>query len=146
MLPAKLWTLLIHMLPAVVLVSSGKLRFRRDLLDLADMFELVAGLDPSEYAPYGNWCGYGGQGKAIDLIDECCQVHDDCYGASEKHCLKYIPHVVEYVWRVNNGTIECKEDSKCGYSVCKCDKEVVECIIEHNHHYNEHHRYVRKPG
>ncbi|CAL1266182.1 unnamed protein product [Larinioides sclopetarius] len=51
-------------------VSAGKIRRRRDLLDLADMFDVLTGLDPTDYIPYGNWCGYGGQGKPIDRIDE----------------------------------------------------------------------------
>jgi len=28
---------------------------------------------------YGNWCGTGGAGKAVDAVDEACRAHDRCY-------------------------------------------------------------------
>lgn len=124
--------------------SAGKIRRRRDLLDLADMFDMLTGLDPTDYIPYGNWCGYGGQGKPIDLIDECCRVHDNCYGLSEKECSNEQVHIIQYMWKINNETIICEDDSTCEYSVCKCDKEVVECIAQNNHTYSEHYRFIRK--
>lgn len=146
MLPAKSWTIILRILSLVTVISSGKLRRRRDLLDLADMFDMATGLDPSDYIPYGNWCGYGGQGKPIDLIDACCQVHDDCYGSTERYCSNQIPHIIQYSWKVNNKLITCEEESTCGASVCKCDKDVVECIAQHNHTYSKHHRFVKHPG
>ncbi|KAG8190537.1 hypothetical protein JTE90_004112 [Oedothorax gibbosus] len=126
--------------------SGGKsaIRRRRDLLDLADMFDLLTGLDPTEYIPYGNWCGYGGKGNAVDRIDECCQVHDSCYGVSEESCSAEQIHVVPYVWRIHNGTIICDDEETCPFSVCSCDREVVECIVQHNHTYNEDYRFIRK--
>ncbi|GFS51189.1 phospholipase A(2) [Trichonephila clavipes] len=68
---------------------------------------MLTGLDPTDYIPYGNWCGYGGQGKPIDLIDDCCRVHDNCYGLSEKECLDEQVHVIQYMWRINNKTVIC---------------------------------------
>ncbi|GIX74050.1 hypothetical protein CDAR_275331 [Caerostris darwini] len=126
-------------------VSSGKVRRRRDLLDLADMFDTLTGLDPTDYIPYGNWCGYGGQGKPIDRIDECCKVHDHCYGTTESKCSNEPVHIVQYMWKIDNETVICEDDeSNCEYSVCQCDKEVVECIAQNNHTYSEHYRFIRK--
>ncbi len=31
------------------------------------------------YLLYGNYCGLGGSGEAIDDIDVACRNHDDCY-------------------------------------------------------------------
>ncbi|GFY50606.1 phospholipase A(2) [Trichonephila inaurata madagascariensis] len=72
------------------------------------MFDMLTGLDPTDYIPYGNWCGYGGQGKPIDPIDECCRVHDNCYGLSEKECLDEQVHVIQYMWRIHNKTVICE--------------------------------------
>ncbi|XP_054706285.1 basic phospholipase A2 caudoxin-like [Uloborus diversus] len=124
---------------------TGRIRRRRDLLDLADMFDLVTGLDPTDYIPYGNWCGYGGQGKPIDLIDRCCEIHDSCYGESEKKCFNEQIHVVQYEWAIENETIICRDSNVCEESVCQCDREVVECISLHNHVYREENRFIRKP-
>src|SRR5690606_32323368 len=35
--------------------------------------------DPEGRNIHGNWCGPGGKGPVIDVVDECCQEHDTCY-------------------------------------------------------------------
>ncbi|XP_035233874.1 basic phospholipase A2 caudoxin-like [Stegodyphus dumicola] len=145
MLPEKFCVIFLWMSLAFAYVSSGKLRRQqRDLLDLADMFDTLTGLDPTDYIPYGNWCGYGGQGKPVDHIDSCCQIHDECYGQSEKKCSNVQVHVVQYAWKINNATIICSDEANCEASICKCDKEVVECIAQHSHTYSEYYRFIRK--
>uniref|UniRef100_A0A4Q8K4X2 Phospholipase A2 n=1 Tax=Liphistius thaleban TaxID=1905330 RepID=A0A4Q8K4X2_9ARAC len=120
-------------------------RMKRDLLNLADKYADVTGLDPTDYIPYGNWCGYGGQGQAVDKIDSCCKVHDLCYGlVSEKDCRNVQLHIVPYEWRNENRTIVCDSNQPaCERKACLCDKEVVACISENNDVYKNEHRYVR---
>ncbi|EFX69030.1 hypothetical protein DAPPUDRAFT_329536 [Daphnia pulex] len=51
---------------------------------------------------YGNWCGSGGMGPALDNIDQCCMTHDKCYGDVERLPCKGIfqtPYSVHYAWR-----------------------------------------------
>ena len=37
-------------------------------------------LSDLKLANYGNFCGYGGEGVPIDELDQCCCMHDKCYG------------------------------------------------------------------
>uniref|UniRef100_A0A482ZI33 Phospholipase A2 n=1 Tax=Hypochilus sp. SGP-2016 TaxID=1905178 RepID=A0A482ZI33_9ARAC len=140
-------TLLLTLLLSVTTITTvGRiLRQKRDLLDLVDMFEDITALDPTDFIPYGNWCGYGGGGEAVDHIDRCCEVHDNCYGlVAEKECPNQQVHIVQYYWKTSNGTAICDEkQTLCEFKVCECDKNVVECIVRHNNSYNEEHRFIR---
>ncbi len=40
----------------------------------------VAGWSGSQkWKGYGNWCGLGGRGRAIDALDAACKAHDRCF-------------------------------------------------------------------
>ncbi|GBO19141.1 hypothetical protein AVEN_54187-1 [Araneus ventricosus] len=55
------------------------------------------------------------------------------------------PYSPDSVPNLGSKHLSGKEDeSICEFSVCKCDKEVVECIAQHNHTYSEHYRFIRK--
>src|SRR6266852_688604 len=45
--------------------------------------ERLSGVHPAQLpCLYGNWCGPGcsGPDAPVDDVDECCRIHDGCYG------------------------------------------------------------------
>ena len=40
--------------------------------------------DPQDLVSYGNYCGKGGSGEALDAVDTCCKHHDACYEAGKQ--------------------------------------------------------------
>lgn len=48
------------------------------------------GVDCLKYNDYGCWCGFGGNGKPVDGVDECCKLHDECYGRIQPKCNPYL--------------------------------------------------------
>ncbi|KHJ87924.1 phospholipase A2 [Oesophagostomum dentatum] len=61
-------------------------------------FKLAA----DKYVPYGCFCGFGGHGRPVDKIDQCCQKHDECYGRAEPQCGRYGIYTDNYHWKCNN--------------------------------------------
>lgn len=145
----KKWKLIFtvtFILASITLGATNRGRkIKRDLLDLADMFEELTELDPTAYIPYGNWCGYGGDGEILDRIDGCCEIHDKCYEkVGETTCSNEKVHIINYQWKRVNDTISCDGNtSKCEKEACMCDRDVVICIHKHNEDYNHEVRYVR---
>ncbi|MFH4980282.1 hypothetical protein AB6A40_006991 [Gnathostoma spinigerum] len=88
-----------------------------------------------DFIDYGCYCGQGGGGVVIDEIDECCKIHDECYGAltNTKPCYftlwqYFVPY--SYSCDAKKKELECHYSwwvSECGYEVCKCDLELTKC-------------------
>jgi RHS repeat-associated protein len=69
--------------------------------------------DPTGQNIYGNWCGPGGSGPAINGIDECCKGHDDCYKKGGTS------------WKNSVFGTGGSEKQKC---VKDCDRELCDCL------------------
>lgn len=122
-------------------------RTKRSLIDLAEMVEITTGRNGTDFVPYGNWCGIGGSGKAIDAIDNCCRRHDICYlDKIGKECNSIFSlYVANYKWNSEGGKVFCSMEDRnsCGRATCACDREVVICLAKNIGEYREEHRYVR---
>ncbi|XP_074607359.1 phospholipase A2 AP-PLA2-II-like [Acropora palmata] len=59
-------------------------RQRRSILDFGALILCKAKTNPRKFIGYGCFCGPGGEGKPVDGLDRCCQVHDSCYGELER--------------------------------------------------------------
>lgn len=46
-----------------------KLRFRRNVMQMARMLKCMSGCNPLSYRGYGCYCGYMGSGQPVDDID-----------------------------------------------------------------------------
>ncbi|KAJ7337961.1 phospholipase A2 (consuming 1,2-dipalmitoylphosphatidylcholine), partial [Desmophyllum pertusum] len=53
---------------------------KRDLGRFGWMIVYTTRSSPTAFMDYGCYCGPGGNGTAVDDLDRCCKVHDDCYG------------------------------------------------------------------
>ncbi|XP_023231606.1 phospholipase A2, membrane associated-like [Centruroides sculpturatus] len=122
-------------------------RKERSLIDLAEMVKITTGRNGTDFVPYGNWCGMGGSGKAIDPIDDCCRRHDLCYiDKLGKECNSIFNlYVANYKWINAGGKISCsiEDTNPCNRATCACDREVVFCLAKNIKEYKEEHRYVR---
>ncbi|XP_019959066.2 phospholipase A2-like isoform X2 [Paralichthys olivaceus] len=103
------------------------------------------------YADYGCYCGYGGNGTAVDDLDRCCQVHDNCYGDAMQldECWSILDNpytkVYSYSCEEANKTVTCgKDNNNCEMFICECDRKAAECfarspwIPEHEHMPSDH--------
>jgi len=97
---------------------------------------------------YGNYCGLGGSGTPINAVDNCCKVHDECYGkASEdmsgcswfQRTWKTHPISWTYKWKSDAGKLTCTGDffgrecsqknaNTCECGACVCDQVFAECM------------------
>ncbi|XP_045212519.1 phospholipase A2 SSD387-like isoform X2 [Mercenaria mercenaria] len=120
-------------------------RIRRRLDEFGEMILLTTDRNPMDYNGYGNWCGLGGSGKTIDVIDECCKVHDKCYlKLNHGDCdtlLRYRIYTTEYKWSFKSGQITCNEEDPCGAKLCHCDSTAAQCFGEHKDDYNAEHKH-----
>ena len=53
-----------------------------DLIEFSQMLINTTGcgvLSNLKLGNYGSYCGLGGKGVPVDMIDQCCCYHDKCY-------------------------------------------------------------------
>jgi secretory phospholipase A2 len=108
------------------------------VIDLGNMLETTGSCGILSYTRlargYGNHCGYGGSGKIIDNIDECCYKHDACWNA-----MNYRMQVTKtYTWGYPGGgpaMVKCfdcgpgkTKDEKIKCDICKCDRRLAVCV------------------
>jgi hypothetical protein len=80
-------------------------RAKRGVANLYSMIKCSTGCDPLSYKGYGCYCGFLGNGKAVDAIDRCCKLHDYCYTVSK--CPMYLEYFVPYLWKCYRGKPLC---------------------------------------
>uniref|UniRef100_A0A3B4D7C1 Phospholipase A2 n=1 Tax=Pygocentrus nattereri TaxID=42514 RepID=A0A3B4D7C1_PYGNA len=82
----------------------------RSLLQFRAMIKCVLpNSSPLEdFADYGCYCGFGGQGTPVDQLDQCCFVHDHCYSMASNlsscDSLLDSPYVNIYDFRCDSAT------------------------------------------
>ncbi|KAM5248093.1 phospholipase A2 group V [Ctenodactylus gundi] len=112
------------------------------LLDLKSMIEKVTGKNAlKNYAFYGCYCGWGGQGTPKDGTDWCCWMHDRCYGQLEERGCGI--RTQTYKYRVVQGQVACLEhdESLCPTRLCTCDRKLVYCLKRNLWSYNPFYQY-----
>lgn len=113
--------------------ESSNDRGKRDVAKLYSMIKCSTGCDPLIYKGYGCYCGFGGHGVPTDGIDQCCRLHDKCYGQS--NCISYLEYFVPYVWKCYRGKPLCAIDhgewggpDSCAARLCQCDQRLSRCL------------------
>ncbi|KAI9558876.1 hypothetical protein GHT06_015665 [Daphnia sinensis] len=110
---------------------------RRSIPQFGGMVILYTRASPLRLLYYGNWCGSGGMGPALDSIDQCCMTHDQCYGDVEKLPCKVIfqkPYTVHYAWRwvEDRKQAYClRTGDRCADMTCECDRIAASCFAKH---------------
>ena len=85
------------------------------------------------YADYGCYCGKGGSGTALDETDNCCRIHDSCYGDSKQLAgfldLTYTT-LYNYTCEKQKQKVSCDEKNNNDFQqfVCECDRVASECF------------------
>ncbi|KAK4010946.1 hypothetical protein OUZ56_020065 [Daphnia magna] len=110
---------------------------RRSIPQFGGMVILYTRASPLRLLYYGNWCGSGGMGPALDSIDQCCMTHDQCYGDVEELPCKVIfqkPYTVHYAWRwvEDRKQAYClRTGDRCADMTCECDRIAASCFAKH---------------
>ncbi|XP_057369482.1 uncharacterized protein LOC130690492 [Daphnia carinata] len=110
---------------------------RRSIPQFGGMVILYTRASPLRLLYYGNWCGSGGMGPALDSIDQCCMTHDQCYGDVEQLPCKVIfqkPYTVHYAWRwvEERKQAYClRTGDRCADMTCECDRIAAACFAKH---------------
>ncbi|XP_053135873.1 phospholipase A2 [Hemicordylus capensis] len=107
----------------------------RNLWQFRNMIKCtIPSSDPlSDYNHYGCYCGIGGSGTPVDDLDACCQIHDNCYTAAQKHpyCKSILdePYLKLYSYSCSGSKITCNGRNKdCEAFVCYCDQSAAICF------------------
>jgi hypothetical protein len=116
--------------PPEFMYSPGHEDFGQvSLFDFTLMMLYYIGPQSAMFVDYGNYCGYNGDSgydkPAIDDCDQCCLIHDQCYGKAKAidggSCNPYTNPYVFF------GTCRNKEGS-CARFACECDQAIALCL------------------
>lgn len=109
-------------------VANAHRRVKRGVFSLASMIKCYTGCNPLSYKDYGCYCGFQGDGFAVDGIDRycylgvkvhhstfvlayrCCYMHDRCYEQSE--CHQALVYFVSYKWACHHNRAKCGKPSQ----------------------------------
>lgn len=77
-------------------------------------------------------CGRGHRGElVVDATDQCCQMHDACWGVVQSNFPGCNPF-----WRLydygqhSGGSVQCTDPvNTCDYHSCLCDRIAVDCFL-----------------
>jgi len=102
----------------------------------------------TKYSNYGCYCGMGGKGDPVDMIDSCCYFHDRCYfdmkkkyhfGAYTDLYFKY-----KYSFKCRQDQVVCDGDLKgISLDLCKCDAQLSHCLAQYALYYNPANRGIK---
>nr|A7LCJ2.1 RecName: Full=Phospholipase A2 A2-actitoxin-Ucs2a; Short=A2-AITX-Ucs2a; AltName: Full=Phosphatidylcholine 2-acylhydrolase; AltName: Full=UcPLA2; Flags: Precursor [Urticina crassicornis]ABS19666.1 phospholipase A2 [Urticina crassicornis] len=113
---------------------------KRDILQFSGMIRCATGRSAWKYFNYGNWCGWGGSGTAVDGVDSCCRSHDWCYKRHDSCYPKIIPYIASTSGSHPSCSITCHSaNNRCQRDVCNCDKVAAECFARNTYHPNNKH-------
>ncbi|KAG6936462.1 Phospholipase A2 Group IID-like [Chelydra serpentina] len=94
------------------------------------------------YYNYGCHCGAGGKGMPKDDTDQCCHLHDCCYGRLKDHGCNAKLNMYSYFYLSEK--IYCDLGSWCARESCRCDSHFVLCLKKHLSSYKKDYRFYRK--
>nr|QMS54762.1 phospholipase A2 [Diplodus annularis] len=96
------------------------------------------GVNPMKYNNSGCYCGLGGKGTPVDEVDQCCKVHDDCYGAHMKNPARssifLTPYTLPYRYPCSKDKVTCSaSNGECQAALCECDRAAAVCFAQAKH-------------
>ncbi|XP_067268678.1 phospholipase A2-like [Pseudorasbora parva] len=119
----------------------------KNLLQFKNMIEcIIPNSSALNFADYGCYCGFGGQGSPVDQLDRCCFTHDNCYAKAEtlESCTSLFDspytNIYDYQCDKNTRTITCLgSNNDCNMFICKCDKAAAECFAQSPYNASNNH-------
>ncbi|XP_023934819.1 uncharacterized protein LOC112043572 [Bicyclus anynana] len=113
-------------------------RGKRGVVHLYNMLTCATGCDPLDYKGYGCYCGFLGEGRPTDPIDNCCRIHDECY--EKFHCPFYTVYFQPYYWKCYHGEPLCARENhsvrkgvnSCAGQLCECDRRFAMCVRKYS--------------
>eukprot|EP00057_Strongylocentrotus_purpuratus_P027887 XP_011682361.1 PREDICTED: uncharacterized protein LOC752643 isoform X2 [Strongylocentrotus purpuratus] len=114
-------------------------RPRRNLLEFSAMISCATTRSSLDYISYGCHCGYGGSGISVDVLDSCCEAHDNCYeriknnfdGQCNVYYSSYKYSLRDCLTTGNSDPqIECNGtlNTQCLQELCDCDRTAAFCF------------------
>ncbi|XP_059105728.1 phospholipase A2-like [Peromyscus eremicus] len=87
-----------------------------------------------EFDHSGSFCGFGDSDTSVNLLDMCCQTHDNCYGQAMKmESCKFLidnPYSSSYSYTCSKNVVTCSDkNNPCEDFICNCDREAAICFL-----------------